>query len=75
MPVLRKMTPPMRAKWAFPGSVYLRPCPECGAQPYEFCVSIHSHTRSGDQPHVQRSADYLSHGNTGKASRHRSPRV
>jgi hypothetical protein len=50
-------TAAMRKKFGFPGSLYERPCPQCGARPFELCVSSGGLRKSAEFPHRQRSAD------------------
>jgi hypothetical protein len=65
--IKRQMTPAMRKKYAFPGSVYERTCPTCGAKPFEFCFGRNGSNKSAEFPHVSRSASYTGHGHKGRA--------
>ena len=61
------ITPRMKKKLDFPGSVYHRPCPECGAVAWKWC-----RTKTGQssraRTYAQRSAMHEAHGNVRRAS-------
>lgn len=55
------MSPRLRLKNDFEGSLYRNPCPSCGAQPFEWCVTIGGIPRPG-YPHTERQAPIAREG-------------
>lgn len=49
------MSPRLRRKNDFDGSLYRNPCPTCGAQPFDWCISLGRIPKPGD-PHADRQA-------------------